>query len=210
VLKTEPDSIVATDSSENALIRAIGTRDTKGFGSHWLAQQILAQAKVARELVFSVWSDTCCDSCAKQRSEPLIHIRNLLAADASDIEGSLKKELGSSATVELEDYGYGDGGRLWSAKTALATIEVTPWEGRVEEVMVFFNPPVRDCATALSYLDIQPCTQLPTFTSRIVQKWDYVFDGIYEVIACYGWTGGQRCKQVTIIPSKKLYDDWNK
>jgi hypothetical protein len=143
---------------------------------------------------------------------PIIHVRNLLTVAASDIKGTLKKELGSSVALEFGENSWGGTG--WTAKAALATIEVTPWKGRVLEVMVYFNIPVPDRAAALAYLDIQPCTQTPTIDAVGGATWEYAFSGIYQVIAAHvlkaggGAGGGPGISVVTVIPSKALNDEF--
>jgi hypothetical protein len=136
---------------------------------------------------------------------PIMHIKHLLNVAAGDIKSTLKKELGSSASIE-----YGEncwGGKGWTAKTGLATIEVTPWKGRILEVMVHFNPPVRDRAAALAYIDLQPCTRSPDLDAVGASTWKYAFDGIYRVIAARVG-GGPSISVITVTPSKALDDEF--
>jgi hypothetical protein len=136
---------------------------------------------------------------------PIMHVRNLLDVAAGDIKSTLKKELGSSAALEFGKNSWGGTG--WTAKTGIATIEVTPWKGRLLQVMVYFNPPARDRAAALAYLDIQPCTQTPTMDAVGGATWEYAFSGIYRVIAARV-SAGPSISVVTVIPSKALDDEF--
>lgn len=135
----------------------------------------------------------------------VIHVGNFLNLAASDIKGTLKKELGSSVSLEFGKNSWGGTG--WTAKTGIATIEVTPWRGKVLQVMVYFNPPARDRAAALAYLDIQPCTQTPTVDAVGGATWEYAFSGIYRVIAARA-SAGPSISVVTVIPSKALDDEF--
>jgi len=146
--------------------------------------------------------------------EPLLHVREVLAARGKQIQTVLTRELGAGATLKYET---GPGGvKQWVGKKDGLTLEVLPDKGRVLSVIVLFNPPARDWAAALALVGLNPYIQ-PTANPAAGPLWrGRVFQDIDEVHGFYYMTDGtwrtatSKVQQLSITPDKGAYDRWTR